>query len=215
MTEQEWLECDDLQFMIEYLEGKASDRKMRLFGCACCRRAWHLLTDERSRKAVEVCELFADGLADHSELEAAKQSAHLAVEDNVDTSMDENWSAFDAVETNAGVKAYNAADLAADTLRNYEFADRREDEMRAQMHLLRDVFGNPFRRVRFVARWRTDAAVAVARTMYEEREFAAMPLLGDALEDAGCVDVNILDHCRVPGPHIRGCWVVDLVLGKK
>ncbi len=62
--------------------------------------------------------------------------------------------------------------------------------------------------------WRTDAAVGVAAQMYGRRDFAAMPVLADALEDAGCDDEDILGHCRGPGVHVRGCWVVDLVLGK-
>jgi hypothetical protein len=81
--------------------------------------------------------------------------------------------------------------------------------------LLPDIFGNPYRPVAFAPEWRTDAAVALARGMYESREFGAMPILADALQDAGCASAEILDHCRGPGPHVRGCWVVDLVLGKE
>jgi hypothetical protein len=80
---------------------------------------------------------------------------------------------------------------------------------------LRDIFGNPFRPVAFSPEWRTDTAVTLARQMYESREFSAMPILADALQDAGCDSAEILDHCRGPGPHVRGCWVVDLVLGKE
>ena len=78
-----------------------------------------------------------------------------------------------------------------------------------------DIVGNPFRPVSFLPEWRTDTAVALARQMYESREFGAMPILADALQDAGCDDAAVLDHCRGPGPHVRGCWVVDLVLGKE
>ena len=80
--------------------------------------------------------------------------------------------------------------------------------------LLRDVIGNSFRPVTFDPGWRTDTVVALARQMYESREFEAMPILADALQDAGCDSDDILNHCRGPGPHVRGCWVVDLVLGK-
>jgi hypothetical protein len=78
---------------------------------------------------------------------------------------------------------------------------------------VRDIFGNPFRPVAFSPEWRTDTALTLARQMYEAREFGAMPILADALQDAGCDNPDILDHCRGPGPHVRGCWVVDLVLG--
>ncbi len=81
--------------------------------------------------------------------------------------------------------------------------------------LLHDIFGNPFRPVAFDPRWQTSTAVGLARTMYDARDFGAMPILADALQDAGCEDDAILNHCRDPQQvHVRGCWVVDLVLGK-
>ena len=88
-------------------------------------------------------------------------------------------------------------------------------EQAAQAALLREIFGNPFRPVAFSADWRTDTAITLARRMYESREFGAMPILADALQDAGCENDDILSHCRGDGPHVRGCWVVDLVLGKE
>ena len=85
-------------------------------------------------------------------------------------------------------------------------------ESKAHCDIIRDVFGNPFRPVTFSPEWRTDTAVSLARTMYESRDFSAMPILADALEDAGCDNADILTHCRGSGPHVRGCWVVDSVL---
>jgi hypothetical protein len=81
--------------------------------------------------------------------------------------------------------------------------------------LLYDVFGNPFRPVAFSPEWRTNTVIALARQMHESRDFSAMPILADALQDAGCDNADILDHCRGPGPHVRGCWCVDLVLGRE
>ena len=81
--------------------------------------------------------------------------------------------------------------------------------------LVHEVFGNPFRTVAFRTRWRTEAVMALARTMYESRDFSAMPILVDALQDAGCDNDDLLSHCRGPGPHVRGCWVLDRVLCKK
>jgi hypothetical protein len=78
---------------------------------------------------------------------------------------------------------------------------------------VRDIFGNPFRRVSFSPQWRTDTAVSLARQMYESRDFSAMPILADALQDAGCENEDVLNHCRAPhATHVRGCWVCDLVL---
>ena len=82
-------------------------------------------------------------------------------------------------------------------------------------NLFREVFGNPFRPVAFDKGWRSGSALSLARTMYESRDFAAMPILADALQDAGCENEDVLNHCRDPKrAHVRGCWVVDLVLGK-
>ena len=89
------------------------------------------------------------------------------------------------------------------------------EQERLQATHFRDVFGNPFRPVAFSPDWRTTTATAIASQMYDSREFGAMPVLADALQDAGCENADILDHCRGPGPHVRGCWVVDLVLGKE
>ncbi|WP_439623223.1 hypothetical protein [Gemmata sp.] len=94
----------------------------------------------------------------------------------------------------------------------------KEAQMAAEYVILanvtRDIFGNPFRPVAFDPAWRTSTAVAIAQGVYESRDFGAMPILADALQDAGCDSGDILTHCRGPGPHVRGCWVVDLVLGK-
>ncbi len=88
-------------------------------------------------------------------------------------------------------------------------------EKKAHANIIRDIFGNPFRPVSFEADWRTYNTTAIAREMYVSRDFSAMPILADALQDAGCDNKRILDHCRKPGEHVRGCWVVDLVLGKE
>jgi len=80
---------------------------------------------------------------------------------------------------------------------------------------LRDIFGYPFRPVTIDPAWRTSTAVSVAQGVYTERAFDRLPILADALEDAGCTNADILNHCRQPGEHVRGCWCVDLVLGKK
>jgi hypothetical protein len=88
-------------------------------------------------------------------------------------------------------------------------------ERAAQADLLRDIFGNPFNSITFSTEWRTDTAVTLAQQMYESRDFSAMPILADALQDARCDNTDILSHCRdTTQVHVRGCWVVDLVLGK-
>jgi hypothetical protein len=91
----------------------------------------------------------------------------------------------------------------------------RRDELLAQTAVLRDIWGNPFRPAAFDPSWRTSTAVAVAEPIDAERAFDRLPILADALQDAGCDDEQLLGHCRGPGPHVRGCWVVDLVLGRE
>ena len=87
-------------------------------------------------------------------------------------------------------------------------------EREQQVVLLRDIFGNPFRPATLDPSWLTSTVTALAAQMYDSRDFSAMPILADALQDAGCTNDDILDHCRGDGPHVRGCWVFDLVLGK-
>ncbi|MBA4189509.1 MAG: hypothetical protein C0467_16090 [Planctomycetaceae bacterium] len=79
---------------------------------------------------------------------------------------------------------------------------------------MREIFGNPFRLVSFDPEWRTSTVLALAQHIYSARDFSVMAILGDALEDAGCENEDVLSHCRGPGQHVRGCWVCDLVLGK-
>jgi len=93
-----------------------------------------------------------------------------------------------------------------------------QTEKRARLaelaNLFRCIFGNPFRPVALDPAWRTEAVVGLATGIYADRAFDRLPVLADALEDAGCANADVLGHCRGPGPHARGCWVVDLLLGK-
>ncbi len=108
-----------------------------------------------------------------------------------------------------------------DSLAGYrDLADAVSGYLRAaepgrQAALLRDIFGGPPRPAGFDPTWRASAVVALATGIYAERAFDRLPVLADALEDAGCGAPDILGHCRGSGPHVRGCWVVDLVLGKE
>src|SRR5262249_18032232 len=93
--------------------------------------------------------------------------------------------------------------------------ERLDAEYACQAGLLRDISGNPFRPVTINPAWRTSNVTALAQAIYTDRAFDRMPILADALEDAGCDNASILNHCRQPGEHVRGCWVVDLVLMKE
>ena len=93
--------------------------------------------------------------------------------------------------------------------------DAVEREGQFQSNLIRDIFGNPFRPVTIDPAWLTSTVVSLARPIYAERAFDRLPMLADALEDAGCDNADILNHCRQPGEHVRGCWCVDSLLGKE
>ncbi|WP_437522572.1 hypothetical protein WME79_31880 [Sorangium sp. So ce726] len=218
---------------------RGSDRKLRLFACECYYRVRALLPGELAEAAVETANRYADGLATLEELQAVEALVEQALD-----SMEDRWRAsqgaelislqpthdalglsFQVVRTQAPKAAYYASSnayLSAAAIANPDAASRgtsydasRAAEERAQADVLRDIFGNPFRAVTFDPRWRTSTAVELARQMYESRVFGSMPILADALLEAGCDDADVLAHCRGDGPHVRGCWVIDLLLGKE
>jgi len=226
VTEAEWLACADPAPMVEFLMGKASDRKLRLFACTCCRRVWHLLTDARSRRAVEVIERYVDGLATEKELDAASDAAIFAADElNASSLPAAIVAASSAPEYATAAEGYTAhAAACAIAYSNYgDVTPGTLDPLEcvAQSALLRDLFV-PFRPVTLDPAWRTPTATALATAAYEERHLPAgildtqrLAVLADAIEYAGCTDEQILAHLRGPGPHIRGCWVIDLLLGKE
>ena len=210
MTEEEWLECGDPQPMLGMLQGRVSERKLRLFACACVRSGWHVLADPRHRQAVEVTEAYADGVGKKSDLKAARLAVLAARRELRDRLSGTSTQPREVAEHNL---SYSISDLASE--RNYLRVVNQVLFGVEQHPLIRDIFGNPFRPVTFDARWRTSDVVGLARAIYDEQAFERMPILADALMDAGCEDEQIIGHCRGDGPHVRGCWVVDLVLGKK
>ncbi len=215
MTDTEWLASADPEALVNFLRGRASDRKLRLFACACCRDIWPYLTEEVSRRSVEAAEAFADGQASKQELRAAKRAAG---------AFSDVQGAWVAAYVTVGADAWTAAH---DVLEHAVWAavphggqllvtDQRAALARFA-HLLRDVIGNPFRPALADPAWLTWADGTVprlAQAIYEGRRFEQLPILADALEEAGCADAAILGHCRSPAAHARGCWGLDLLLGK-
>jgi hypothetical protein len=241
VTEEEWLCGANPEVMLwtlseqfpagkEYDDFTSRGRQLRLFAIACCRHVGHLLTDPRSREALTVFEHYLEGLATRTDKAWAEETssdvirvleeatdgrceAAMAVHRTIDF-QDEFTDAFEV----AGIAAQAATFAAGDP---EEDRDRREKAGRAteeayQATLLRDIFGNPFHPVAFSPSWHTDTALSLARLMYESRDFSAMPILADALQDAGCDNDAVLTHLRDPhATHVRGCWALDLVLGKE
>jgi hypothetical protein len=223
MTEAEWLASTDPLTMLKHLGEGADKRKLRLFGCACARQIWPRL-DEAGKRAVEVGERFADGRADGQELSAAAEA--VAERTGAARGVARRYASYTAgrvvtpdVEAAASAcwAAATATWLAAAATRVAARTAARIDELTTQAHLLRCVFGNPFRTVSLDPPWLTwhDGTIPkLAQAIYDERAFDRLPILADALEEAGCTDPEILSRCRGSGPHVRGCWVVDLLLGK-
>jgi hypothetical protein len=213
--EQEWLSCTDPMLMVQWRGKQATPRKLRLFGCACCRFIWSWLPDPRSRMAVEVAERFADGLATSQELVAACCEARQLAERQVGFTADTTWISWSAVWV-----ASEPRDLprVVSSVVGRRFRTRLENQEGVWMAaFFRDVIGNPFRSAAFDPLWRQwngGIAVRLAQEMYDSRDFARAPLLADMLEDAGCISAEMLNHLRGPGPHARGCWCVDALLAR-
>ncbi len=223
MTEAEWLACTDPDDILRFVRPKASERKQRLFAVACCRHIWDSITDECSCQAVDISERFADGGADSEELEAAFLAADQAHSTMLLHGGLSTWHFRDAARLAAHPEIRGLADGTAAAAamaaagRGEEFWGKHRDEQTHQCILLRDIFGNPFRPVAVDPAWLAwnDGIVAkIAQAIYDERAFDRMPILADALEEAGCSDQDILTHCRSGGEHVRGCWVVDQILGR-
>jgi hypothetical protein len=205
MTEPEWLACENAADMIHFLRNdrrgpalEVRGRKYRLFACACVRHTKGLLGDEISRNAVLVAERLADRQVTGEDIAKAR-----------------------AARVTGAVRKIllrSASQTANDVCRPLG-----SDPLLAT--LLRCIFDNPFRPVSLDPAWLSwhDATVPkLAQAVYDDRELPSghldthrLAVLADALEDAGCSDQDILSHCRGPGPHVRGCWVVDLLLGKE
>jgi hypothetical protein len=176
MTEQEWLACADPMPMLEFLRGKASERKLRLFAVACCR--------QRLRP-----------------------------------NLDDGWWSVMVAEHYAERRTTKAATT-------HDFCPSPSLTLSLThslvVGLLHEIIGNPFRPVNVERAWLTPTVTSLAATAYEERSLPSgeldpshLAVLADALEDAGCQDADILGHLRSPGPHVRGCWALDAILGRQ
>jgi hypothetical protein len=232
MTEDEWLACADPSPMVRLLWEAGSKRKLRLFAVACCRRVVHLVPDPRLRASVSAVEGLADGLVPTERLEAVA-AAWRAAPMPEGGWLNPAFAATCALKHLPGLYPHDdPAGLLLDVFELIHMAAAGPQaavnseawqaayaaEQRAECLLLRDIFGPlPFRPIVLDPSWlcRNGATVrGLAEGIYDEWAFDRLPILGDALEEAGCANAEILDHCRHGGPHVRGCWVVDLILGK-
>jgi hypothetical protein len=236
MTEAEWLVSGDPEAMVEYVvprrrgaAARVSDRKARLFEVACCRRVWGLIPDGVAREAVLVAERYADGRAsDRERRHAANRAAEGAGPEEL-PAINAGHAALLTTKKTCGKNFYYGGAPAAVAyaasprgpafrLDVYQAALRGERE--AQSGLARCVFGNPFRPVSFDPAWRTADVTALVASAYEERLMPSgeldphrLSILADALEEVGASE-EVVAHLRSPEVHVRGCWAVDLCLGR-
>jgi hypothetical protein len=226
-NESDWQETFRPTHMLRFLgENAWSERKKNLVIVACFRRIWHLLKTTRGHRAVEVYEQFIEGKATEEELAIAKEDA---------------WQSSAEIPNPEGNKVPEQLALGAIGL-HFDYRDMLmgasdatawakvgttepatdEPEERAQSVLVREIFGNPFRPVAFNPAWRTSTVMSLAQSVYEERQLPSglfdnqrLGVLADALEEAGCDNADILGHLRGGEEHVRGCHVIDLILGKE
>jgi hypothetical protein len=253
MTESEWLACTDPLRLMGFLQasGQESERRYRLFACACVRRIWALLPDAACQDVAEAAESFADGERSSDELAAAlarvsfsrrrrgyrRAARHALWYAAFDVDAINKWSPgyasgpqlyLSALASHASLAALDATvQKAARTASEPRLAMRaaKQAEQEAQAILFRDIFGPvAFRHLPTIApewlTWNSGLVRRLAEAVYEQRflpvgtlDSDRLAVLADALEEAGCTEANLLDHLRGPGPHVRGCFVVDLVLG--
>jgi hypothetical protein len=236
MTEQEWLACTEPHTMLEFLRSRASDRKLRLLACAYCRTLFPFNLDRYSRNAVKTAERYADGEASPEKLRFAEGSARRSAQvrerrhrhEDPDVEHPEDialYAVLVALSEDPSQLTWGLRSI------HWTLSLLRQQSGVSQSPMIdlafhRDIIGPlPFRPVALNPAWLSwhDATIPqLARAVYEDRGLPSghlgnhrMAILADALEDAGCTDQDILGHLRGPGPHVRGCFAVDLLLGKE
>ncbi|OAI48648.1 hypothetical protein AYO44_06710 [Planctomycetaceae bacterium SCGC AG-212-F19] len=228
MTDAEWLACADPRPMLEFLRGKVSDRKLRLLAVGCCHRISHLLTDPRSRTAVEIAERYADGAVASTDMERAYCEAVVRAHDALaewETIEQPNFWQFaraDAAAAAANSAMPSAIEAALQCVMAAAGALSDEEGAKAignwcsgklggpESELLRHIIGNPFRPYPAPAAW-PGVVIDLAQALYDGH--ANRLILADALEENG--HQELAQHFRGEEWHMKGCWAMDVILRKE
>ena len=233
MEEKEWLECGIPKTMLDYVQGRLDQRKQRLLACVCVRSVWHNLRDERFRALVELSEDYADGRATAEQLDlTARHLFEVASRTNFLLVLTEPPVSAMAAAMSVGNRNIsmclegalkNSLLSAAPCILMPAHEGPSQPDAEAQLahsrhlaDLFRDIVGNPFHPISLHPdwlAWNGGTVGQLAETIYVERRYQELPVLADALEEAGCDEPEILDHLRGPGVHARGCWALDLARG--
>lgn len=226
MDQTEWLHCDRARVLLAQLI-HASRRKLRLFACACCRLLPELTHSALAADFLDQAERCSTGLFDLPVLRKRWEKTSTKVESSVVqralslvvSAQSPGWVAWHSV-----VQVVALVEKGTEQMRQQCVCPSRREERRARgrskqqrrMHLcnlLRDIFHCPPRKPPVldpaVLAWRQGLVPRMARMIHDERRYEEVPILGDALEEAGCTDADVLAHARAPGPHVPGCWLVD------
>ena len=222
MTESDWwAETDDTNLLLEWLVrwAKPANRKRMLFALACCRRVIPHLSDARFRGWAAVVEFLTGERARNAGIDAVPTASAFLELSKGQFPDAESWAGCGSFrDTHLGWFGVSVA--AREAVYASKHPDRRPAcdwaESEAHCALLHDIFGPlPFRNVTVEPWWLTSDVLALAQGIYDDNAFDRMPILADALQDAGCTDDDVLTHCRAEGwEHVRGCWLVDLLLDR-
>jgi hypothetical protein len=213
MTEKQWLSGDDPQALLSFLGEKATNRKLRLFGCACCRRAWGFIEDPRLCGAIEILERFADKKAkDKDRVSTARVMFEIANTSPNQRHAYLGWELYGLsqrnVQRNANLVGYHVAGAFASPAQRKLLSKAKRKEQQQQAILLRHIIGNPFRSYPALGSW-SATVVQLADSLYAGTDCAFA--LHDALLEAG--HTELAEHFR-EGTHPKGCWALDLILGR-
>jgi hypothetical protein len=222
MTEEEWLACEDPTRLIKHLRGRTSPRKLRLLSAAAVHQVEFLFSSDICRLALDLTFRMADELVPESVGMDLRRSGWEYIRNNAGKRTPGSTNADNAVMKAILPLPEEAVRFAlwetAKALAHHKQADGEDKKEKIEwaksqlMPLFRDILH--FHPITLDPSWLTSTVISLAQQMYGSRDFSAMPILADALMDAGCSNETILRHCRGPGPHVRGCWVCDLCLNK-
>jgi hypothetical protein len=215
-----------VEIIEQHIEGQATDEQMQSAE-AEAEQAYRSLKEQVLASFVgsELAHRASQmprGLFDLTNRQTALDAHNAADDDPIALTASAVWTATslaaDFVEAGYSLldSAINTANQASDP------APNPQAEKAAQAGILRDIFGNPLRPIALAPAWRTPTVAGLAQTAYDNRLLPAgtldtdrLAILADALEEAGCTNADMLNHLRGPGPHVLGCWAVDLILGKE
>ena len=219
MTEAEWLKATEPTPMLEFVRGNASARKLRLFACGVCRQlACYVTPVQDYISGIDAAEVYADESRRKAEVTRRRKllkARMVSIVDGTGNPQPDEWNALFLATVAISDKEYRTFPTCIHDLRYGRISESLKAALSGFCLPVRDIFGNPFRPVILDPSWLTTTVLALTTGIYEDRAFDLLPILGDALMDAGCDEPAVLAHCRCDEPHVRGCWLIDLLLGKK